>query len=169
MNFLLIGKLIKPYGLKGEMKVAFYVDDIKELDAFSAFYIKDKKSKTGYSNLVIENIRLNNGAVLVLLKGCNDINQVEIFKGVELFVDEAETPKLKKNEFYIKDLIGSDVVYLGDHFGKLYNVIEIAGKFMLVIKMENQKDLVVPLNDTYVSEVSTEQKSLTVTAIDELL
>lgn len=169
MHYLLIGRLIKPYGLKGEIKTAFYVDDLKELAAFSRYYIPDPKVKGSYLPIQFENIRLHHDQVVVTVAGCNDRNGSELYQGKDLFVDEAELPSLKKDTYYIKDLLNLSVENQSGKVGVINNLIDIANKTMLVVRLLDGKELVIPFTGEYVDSVELSNSRVVVKNIEKLL
>ncbi len=169
MNYLLIGRLIKPYGLKGKIKADFFVDSLDELDTFSKFYRKDIKVNTNYREIKFDKIEAGENGIFISVSGCNDRTQADELKGVDIFVTESELPVLKENDYYIKDLLELDVIDNGENIGKVNNIIEIANKNMLILKMSSGKELAVPFNNKYVDKVEIKEKRITVKMIEELL
>ncbi|MGC8765851.1 MAG: ribosome maturation factor RimM [Brevinematia bacterium] len=169
MNPLCIGKIIKPYGLKGFLKVIFYIDDKKELGAFKSFFIKDKNEATGYRKVKFVSISGEYKFFNVKIEGCNDRTQADTLRGLEIFVDESELPELNKGLFYQKDLIGIDVLYNGSVFGKVANIIEVANRLILIVMMKNGKELAVPFSNQYVSDISLKEKRLIAVKLEDLL
>ncbi len=158
MNTLLIGKLIKPYGLKGLLKAIFYVDSLEELDNFSRFFIVNKKELSGFQEIVIEKISLLQGYTIVKIQGCSDRNGSELLANKEIFVDSEEIPALKKGLYYIKDLFDADVFEKDVRAGKVNNVLLIANRTMLILKMQNGREIAVPFNDRYIDKVDIVKK-----------
>ncbi len=169
MRPLCIGKIIKPFGLKGFLKVIFYVDDIKDLESFESFFIKDKTSLSGYREIVFTSIYSSNRFFNVKIKGCEDRTAADAFRGIEIFVDEAEVPELKGNVFYQKDLIGLDVFYRDEIFGKVVNLINVAGTLIFITKMLNGKELAIPFRNEYIVDVDIKGKKLVAKKLDFLL
>jgi 16S rRNA processing protein RimM len=169
MDTLLIGKLIKPYGLKGLIKTAFYIDNLKELKDYSHFYIINKSDPSGYQEIVFENITGEIGQTIVKLGGIDDRNGSEMMSGKEIFVESAEVPELKGNVFYIKDLYGLEVYENSALVGNIMNVIEIADRTMLIIKLANNRELAVPFNDKYVLEVDINNRKVDAKNLQELM
>lgn len=143
-----IGKIVNTFGIKGELKVLPYVDYIDEL---SKIYIDNKEYEISKS-------RVQKNVVIIKLKGIDDINLVEHYKGKEIEIDKSDLPELEEGEYYIDDLIGLDVYTdegkllgkLDDIFNTGANDIYQVGKILLpdipdVIKeidIENQKIIV---------------------------
>jgi len=169
MNYLLIGRLIKPFGLKGLMKADFFVDSIEELNYFSKFYRKDNKVKTTYREINFDKLEIGENGIFVSVSGYNDRTQADELRGIEIFVDEMELPVLSGNDYYIKDLMGLNVINKGEKAGEIYNIIEIGNKTIMIIKMNSGKELAVPFDNKYVKKVELNEKKITVKMIDELL
>jgi 16S rRNA processing protein RimM len=169
MEFYLIGKLIKPFGIKGMVKVDFYIDDFEELNAFSNFYIKDKLSSNGFKILELTEIRQLGERYALGIADCESRDVAETYRDIEVFVDINELPKLDKDEFYIKDLVDMEVFYKEAFFGKVKNIIEVADRFILIIRMENGKEIAVPFSDTYIGDIDITNKRIESKAVDTLL
>jgi len=168
MNYILIGKFIKPSGLKGEIKTKFYVDDLSELENYNSYYFRDKKTNS-YMGLKFSKIKVTEKGVLVKLDGYEDRTSVEIFNNVYFYIDENELPKLKDNEYYIKDILDCEVYYNESKFGIIKNVFEVAGKPIFLIEMNNKKEIAVPMNKNYVESIDIEIKKIIIKSIEYLL
>ena len=154
MDALLIGKLLKPHGLKGQIRGMFYIDDIKDLKSFTAFYFKDKKNSSGFSEIFFDELLERDNGIVVKVKGCDDRSAADVLQGLEIYADSAEVPKLKKGSYYIKDLIDCEVLMEGAPFAKVVNLIDITGRKMLVLR-KDKTDIAVPFSDEYIGEVNT--------------
>ena len=112
-----IGKIVNTFGIKGEIKIYPLIDNLSDV---KKFYVDEEQ-------LEIEKIRFQKGIAIVKLKGLDDINLVEKYKGKICKVNESEAPKLPDGTYYIKDLIGIEVVTdEGKTLGKLDEVITTA-------------------------------------------
>ena len=169
MDALLIGRLLKPYGLKGHIKTVFYIDNLKELENYSHFYIKSKNKISGYQEIIFEKISGQAGQTIVKIEGCNDRNASEMLRNMDIFVDEGEIPELRGNVFYIKDLYGMDVYENSVLTGKIFNVLIMAERTLLIIKMFNNRELVVPFNDKYILDVDIKNRKIKASNLEELL
>lgn len=109
-----IGKVVNTFGIKGELKVLPYVSYMEKV---KIIYIAKKKME-------IEKIRFQKNVAIIKIKGINDINLVEEYIGQTVEMEEIDAPKLPEGTYYIKDLIGIDVVTEeGVLLGKLDDVI----------------------------------------------
>ena len=93
---LKIGKILKAQGIKGEVKLACYLDDVSMMSGLKNFYI-------GLQDYVVEHIRTDGNFCYAQLKGVLDRNSAEKLKDMEVFADK-ECISLPKNRFFIDDL-----------------------------------------------------------------
>lgn len=168
MSFLLIGKLIKPFGLKGDLKVDFYVDDPDELSQMGEFYVADKRSASGYKPIDVEWLKEQGGRFIIKLAEVNDRDQAELWREKELFVDEALVPSADDDEFFIKDIMNCEVYYRGELIGTVSNVLNIADQSMLIVKQPDRKEIVVPFQEHYVGDIDPDRNRIEVFHLDEL-
>ena len=97
---ILVGKIAAPQGIKGEFRVRTFTARPQDL---SQFAIRD-------SGFVIKFVREAGANVAICkMEGVDDRTAAEKLRGIELFADRADFPKLKKGEHYIADLIGMKV------------------------------------------------------------
>lgn len=98
-NYLKIGLIVKPQGVKGEVKVQPLTSDLSRFKALKEVYIDEKKVK-------VLNAKIGADAIFLSLFGVADRNMAEEYRNKYIYVDRENAVSLKKNEFFIADLIG---------------------------------------------------------------
>jgi len=150
-----IGKIVNTFGIKGEIKIYPYVDYIMDL---KYFYVDDNKME-------IEKCRTQKNLVIVKIKGIDDINVVEKLKGKIASVYEEDLPSLPEGTYYIKDLIGLDVITDdGRELGKLDDVIQTGAN-----DVYNVNGILLPVIDEVVKKIDLENHKIVVHLIDGLI
>lgn len=150
-----IGKIVNTFGIKGEIKIYPYVDYIMDL---KFFYVDDNKME-------IERCRTQKNLVIVKIKGIDDINVVEKLKGKIASVFEEDLPSLPEGTYYIKDLIGLDVITDdGRELGKLDDVIQTGAN-----DVYNVNGILLPVIDEVVKKIDLENHKIVVHLIDGLI
>lgn len=100
MDRLIIGEVLKPQGIRGELKIKTFTDYPEDVKEFGQVYIDNEPYK-------ILSFRVgNDGAAYVGLRGIPDRNAAELFRGKKLEGDRADAPELEEGRFYIVDVIG---------------------------------------------------------------
>ncbi|HOY47302.1 MAG TPA: ribosome maturation factor RimM [Alphaproteobacteria bacterium] len=108
---ILVGKIVAPQGLRGEVRVQTFTSDPSDL-----------------KNLKIENMNLQfirsvgTDVAICKIYGINDRNDAEKLRGTELFIDRQSLPELPQGEYYQTDLIGMTVMVSGKEIGKVSSI-----------------------------------------------
>ena len=106
-KFLLVGEIVKPQGIKGEVKLKTYVDDVKRFKKLKEAYIDDKCVK-------VSDARISGQDVYLSFYGVPDRNAAELLRGKKVFVSRENAVELKEGSYFIADVIGSAVILKGE-------------------------------------------------------
>lgn len=113
---LTVATVLKPQGIRGEIKVKVFLDDGEGLKSLSRVIIDGEE----YALL---NVRAQGEFAYLTLRGVADRNAAELLRGKDIEAYRCELPALPKDTFYIGDLIGCTVVAAsGDPIGKVIDV-----------------------------------------------
>ena len=162
MEKIIIGKIVNAVGLKGEVKVYNYSDSSEIYESTELVYIGDELCN-------IENVRLQKNMVVLKIEGINDRNMAEACKGKEIFITEEDLPRLPKGQFYVRDLIGMEVMEDGEFLGKVTDVIQNTAQDIFEVELENGKKVLIPKVDSFVLDIDEESRKITVRLIEGLL
>ena len=100
MKRLLIGEVLKPQGIRGELKVKAFTDYPEDIKAFGTVYIDNLPYK-------ILSFRVGgDGAAYIGLRGIPDRNAAELFRGKTLEGNREDAPELNEGQYYIIDILG---------------------------------------------------------------
>ena len=121
---ILIAKIISARGIKGEVKIMYFGDDVKNLEKYPIFDTKNNQIDIKLINKTAIGFNSSGDKIVASkIAGIDDRNKAELLRGVELFTDRENFSKTKKNEFYITDLIGLNVFNIKkQEIGKIVNV-----------------------------------------------
>lgn len=167
MEYRLIGKIIKPFGLKGDVKIETYTDFID--DRFkngSSVYLDINGFKKEFTVL---RHRMHKNQLLVAFKDFEDINMIEKYKGVEIFKNTDDIKPLKEGEYYFDEIIGLDIYINGIKEGVVKDMEEgVIYNFMRIIKNDH-KEVLVPFLDKFVQDVKLNEKRIDLYDIEGLI
>ena len=94
-------------------------------------------------------------------KGMDSINDIEKYKGKDLFVTREHAVKLEEGEYFIADLIGlNGITDEGEDIGILSDVIKTGANDVYVFSKEGMKELLVPKIPDCVKEVNLEEGTI---------
>lgn len=170
-DFIEIGQIMKPFGIKGELKVHFYIDDIHDLKDVKEFYIKDKNQDSGFRSLQFTKINFdkNPAYAKILFTDIIDRTMAESWRLKYLFIKKECLPSLNKGEYFIKDLIGLQVIYKEKDIGIVTNILDVGGQDIFITKIDTLKqELAIPFNNNYLDKICIEEKKIFFFNLDEL-
>lgn len=127
---LTIGKVLKPRGLKGEIKIEIYSSD-------SARFSRLKKIKIDSVEYDIEHISSEGNVGYLTLLGVDSVEKAELLRGKFVTANRNDLPKLPDGKYYIVDMIGIDVVVGGEVVGEVCDVLQYGSADVYIVKNGN--------------------------------
>ena len=122
IDFLMIGEVLKPQGIKGEVKIKPYAANHDDFRRWKILYIKQGET---YVPIKMKCNRVHDGFVYAMLGDCASMEDAEKFRAVQLYVDRAHANPLEEDEVYISDLIGCEGIdEEGKSIGELVDVLQ---------------------------------------------
>ena len=163
---LQVGVISSTHGIRGEVKVFPTTDNVKRFKKGITLILDTGKEER---QLIVEGVKFFKQFVILKFEGIDNINDIEKYKSKSLYVTRENAIKLKKNEYFIADLIGVQVWEdNGDFLGELKDVIETGANDVYVIKQENGKDILLPAIKECILSVEIEEKKMTVHVMEGL-
>ena len=135
--FLLIAKIGKTRGLKGEFFLRSFAQNPEALFSFKKFYAL---SSSAMQEVHFEFMKQSNANIVAKLKSINDVDEIKAFGQKDIFVLKSELPKLEDNEAYWFELEGMKVINLeGKNLGQVQHVNNFGANDVLEIKTLNKQ------------------------------
>ena len=149
MNRLIIGEVLKPQGIRGELKVKTFTDYPENVKEFGTVYIDDTPYK-------ILSFRVGpDGAAYMSLRGIPDRNAAEFFRGKKLEGDREDAPPLEEGRHYIVDIIGLVCeTEEGEVLGTVKHIANLSSDVYTIEK--NGKDVLFPSVNNVIVKVDIE-------------
>lgn len=166
-DLLQVGAITQTHGLRGEVKVFPTTDDVKRFKKLKEVILDTGKEKMA---LEIENVRFFKQFAILKFKGFDNINDIERYKGKSLYVTRENAVKLRKDEYFIADLMGVKIYDEQDaYMGVLKDVIVTGANDVYEIALEDGRTLLLPAIKQCVLDVDMEQRKMKVHVLDGLL
>lgn len=109
-QWVTIGKIVAPQGLKGEMRVYPDSDFPERFEQPGQRWLLRPGSTEPEAVELTQGHHLHGkGMYIIRLAEINSRDQVEAIRGALLLVPQSDRPALAENEFYVLDLIGAEV------------------------------------------------------------
>ena len=91
-----IGKITKPQGLKGEIKVQPLSNNPERFLNYKYIYLGKDCNKTN-----VINVRTQGGFVYMMIEGVNSIDDAELLRNQLIYIDKSQLPKLEEDEYFV--------------------------------------------------------------------
>lgn len=162
-----IGQIVNTFGIKGEIKISPFTDDIRRFDDLEDVYVRTKKETKLYK---VENVKYHKNMVLMKLEGINTLEQAEMLRNAFLEVDREHAVPLKEGTYFIADLIGLDV-YTDEEklLGKVEDIYNTGANDIYVVKDELGKQILLPGTKEVIKRVDLEKEKIIVHLIPGLI
>jgi 16S rRNA processing protein RimM len=164
-RFLVIGRILKPHGVRGEMRV----DIISELPERFTWLDEVYIGQDNPIRKTVESIRFHKSWALLKLAGCDDRNSVDLLRSQLVQIPESEGLPLQEGEYYLYQLIGMKV-NTEDHeyLGEISEVLETKANNVFVVKATDAEILLPDIADV-IRDIDFESGVVTVRLMPGLL
>ena len=155
MKRLIIGEVLKPQGIRGELKVKTFTDYPEDVKTFGTVYIDDTPYK-------ILSFRVGpDGAAYMGLRGSPDRNAAELFRGKKLEGNREDGPQLEEGQFYIVDVIGlSCETQEGEFLGTVKDIKNLASDVYTIEK--DGKSILFPVVKNVIIDIDLINKKVVI-------
>ncbi|MCL2204147.1 MAG: ribosome maturation factor RimM [Defluviitaleaceae bacterium] len=162
-----IGIIVKPQGIRGELRVLPTTDDPSRFSLLEEVFIRHKTGEPGKYTLTAS--RQQKGMVILTLAGVTDRNAAEALVGGELLIPDEWALPLGEDEYYVRDLIGLGAWEEdGGLLGEIADVLRTGANDVYIIKPSQGNAFMVPAIKDVVREVDMAQGRVTVRLMDGL-
>ena len=162
-----VGVITSTHGVRGEVKVFPTTDDPNRFKR-----LKEVILDTGKEELVleVEGVKFLKQFVILKFKGFDNINDIEKYRQKSLYVTRQNAVRLKKDEYFVADLMGMEVVdEQNAKIGVLKCVIETGANDVYIIEMMDGKELLLPAIKQCILNVDIENGFMQVHILEGLL
>lgn len=166
-KYISVGKILNFHGVRGEAKVGYSKNQQDFLSALDMVYVLFNDE---YILLNITSIKFNNKFAIIKFDDINTVNDIVVYKGCLLFVEEQTIREnLDEDEFLIDELVGMNVLANDKKVGVVVGVSNNGQSDFLSVKTESKKVSLVPFVKAIVLNVNIKEKIVEIDNIPGLL
>jgi 16S rRNA processing protein RimM len=166
-NLLLVGKVIRPHGLGGLLRIWSYAESEKTfLNSGKVFLGLASAEPREYRVLSIVPYKK---AFLMRLEGLNTLNEAETYRNAAILIERAGLAREGEGEYFWHELMGLEV-YLntGEYIGTVKHILRTGGNDIYVVQ-KGEKEVLVPAIHDVVQEIDLAGKKMIVSEMEGLL
>ena len=166
-QLLQVGVISSTHGIRGEVKVFPTTDDPNRFRKLKQVILDTGREQ---KDLEIEGVKFFKQFVILKFKGIDNINDIEKYKGKSLYVTREHAVKLKKDEYFIADLIDMQVeLEDGTAFGVLTDVMQTGANDVYCIQTEDHGEVLIPAIKDCILDVDVEARKMKIHLMDGLI
>jgi 16S rRNA processing protein RimM len=161
-RLVVIGRALKPFGVKGELKVFPYTESSYAFERSSFLTFEDVSYR-------VRNVRSHRGTVVVSLEGIDSPEAAAELRGRLVRTAESNLPPKEENEYYWLELIGMKVRTLdGLDLGAVTEIIATGANDVLCVQGP-RGEVLLPMIDEVIVDVDAQDGIIVVDPLEGLI
>lgn len=164
---LLIGQIVAPFGVRGQVKVRSYTAHVDHLRRnIRKVYLGTARREYGLRH-VLEH---KPGLLILTLDGVSTREGAEDLRGQEVAIRESEAAPLAEGEYFIHQLYGLAVeTEDGQALGRVREVLETGANEVLVVTRPDQPEALIPMIHDVVQNLDLDNQRIVIRLLPGLL
>lgn len=168
-RYLTIGRILRPHGVRGELRVEIITDYPERLGQHTDFYLAYPDSPEAVQRYLVEKLRFHKEVLLLKLEGCDDRNRADELRGMLVQIPVEKAVPLEEGEYYHFQLVGVGVeTESGEWLGQVIEVLETGANDVYVVQGP-RGEVLLPAVDDVVLELDLESKWMVVHLLPGML
>jgi 16S rRNA processing protein RimM len=161
-----MGRLLKPRGLRGELRTAIFNENGSTLKVETEIWLKKEEE---YFSRKIKTIKMAGEKSCIRLSGCNTLEDAEKVQGAWFFLPRDEFDPIGENEHYLVDMIGSQVMDENQKLlGSVTNVLAMPAQNIIVVET-GKNEILIPYVDAHIVLFEKQKNNLIVKDVEGLI
>jgi 16S rRNA processing protein RimM len=161
--YLLLGKILRPHGIRGEVRMALMTDFPERLNDMETVFLSLDPQDTQPESWEIETVRFHQNYALIKFKNIPDRTQAELLREQHVMVDLANAVPLAEGEYYLFQLLDMTVqTEDGLVLGKVVDVMETGANDVYVLKSPQYGEVLFPAHSETLLDINVDTGIITV-------
>jgi 16S rRNA processing protein RimM len=167
MDFIAIGRISRPIGTRGEMKVLPLTDDKQRFVGLQSVWVGHDSEKAEQRDIRV--VRIDAKQVVINLAGIETLKEANKFRNNYLFVAKEQAIKLHDGRYFMDDIIGCEVVTEEQvKVGIVTDLLSLPANDLWVVR-NGKQELMIPAVKAIIQKVDVRMKRITIHALEGLL
>ena len=165
-DWLMIGKIVSPQGLKGEVRILSYSDFPERFEKAGKRWIAASEKEHPQEIMMISGREIagKKNLFVVRLEGIDNCDRAEALRNYVMMISSSDRPHLEHNEYMIADLVGCTVFHqpTGKLLGEVIGILSAGNDLLEVRNLENNEIELIPFVEAIAPVVDINQKRIEV-------
>ena len=157
-HFIQVGKIGRPKGTKGLLRLHCYLNDDRDINQFETFYLEDE------SIIKLKLVSFDKKGPIVFINDIDNHTNAEIFVNKNIYLKKEELQPTDDNEFYFHDLEGLDVIdNKNEIVGKVISVVNFgAGDLLEILFLKSNKNEFFRFTEQNFPSINIKEKNISI-------
>jgi 16S rRNA processing protein RimM len=165
-NLFPIGRVVKPHGVRGKVKVEYFGEDLHRFSLYREIFIEDEKGKPEPYE-VLEAVP-QPPRLILRLKGIEKIEEAEPLIGKGILIEKEALLKLGEGEYYWMDILGMKVeTQEGKRIGKVRKIFPTGAHDVYVVEGK-RGEILLPATEEVIQSIDLKRGVMKVVRMEGL-
>lgn len=156
-DWMLIGRIGGPFGVRGEMHVDPYTDFPERFATLRQIYLGPD-----HRAIQVEESRPHKRQFLLKLTGIETPEQVRALGHPEIFIPRSDLPPLPEGHFYLEEVVGMEVrTSEGETVGTIAEVLRTGSNEVFVVRNKG-REILIPVIKGAIEKLDLQGRTVTV-------
>jgi 16S rRNA processing protein RimM len=162
-----IGKVQKPHGVKGELKIELLTDHPGRFSALERVFLASPRGEV--RQCTVSTVRYRNGKPFLLLAGYDSPEKARELNGWLVQVPEEEAVPLPEGQYYWFELIGMEVESeAGERLGRIVDIFPTGSNDVYVMQA-GKREIYLPATKEVIRQVDRKARRMVIRVLEGLL
>ena len=169
-DYLLIGEILRPHGVRGELRTKILTDYPERISQLDTIFLGKSIASSKKKPYEITFMRMHKGYGLISLEGINSRDKAERLRGLFVMINIADAIPLDDDEIYLYQLIGLTVkTQSGQNLGTISEVLETGANDVYIINGDTYGEILIPVTEQTIIETNVDDGFILVSPPEGLL
>ena len=168
-KYLVLGEILRPHGIRGEVRMRMLTDYPERLPELEAVYIGKSADDEHIARLGLKRVRFNKDYALLTLEGYASRNESDRLRNKVVMVDIDDAVPLEDGEYYLFQLIGLKVVADSQELGQIKEVLQTGANDVYVVDSRAYGEILLPAHTETIAGIDFDAEIVTMSLPEGLL
>ncbi|NWF93405.1 MAG: 16S rRNA processing protein RimM [Syntrophaceae bacterium] len=165
-DLLPIGRVVKPHGVKGKIKVEYFGEDLNHFPPVREVFIEDSLGRPQAYGLLETSAQPP--LLLLRIEGIERREEVQALVGKEIFIRRADLPDLKEGEYYWFEITGMQVeTERGRRLGRVKEIFPTGANDVYVVE-GRRREILLPATEEVIKDIDLKKGVMKVNRMEGL-
>ena len=151
-EFLAVGRIVRPHGIRGALLVEAISELIHDLRADQHVFLGEE-----HKVFNIRDFRSHKRGYLLFVEGCEDRNSAELWRDQRIYIRFDETDALPEGTYFHFQILGLTVeTEEGERLGTIANILHTGANDVYIVQDEGGNELLLPAIESVIRKVDLE-------------